>query len=98
MTKPGLKEKGSLLSRPFISYSSLTGRIQRHSLTSSNPQAGKDTKRREESHGYEEWGDSGSVGGFRAVSETQKPEGVCSWNGVRVKEETQQKNLSPALW
>lgn len=46
MTKPGLKEKGSLLGKPFISYSSLTRRIQCHSLTSSNSQAGKDTKRR----------------------------------------------------
>lgn len=97
MTKPGLKEKGSLLCRPFISYSSLAGRTQRHPLTSSNSEAGKDTKRKGESQGYGEWGDSGSVGGFRAVSETQKPEGVCSCNRVRVKKGTKQKTF-PLLY
>lgn len=61
MTKLSLKEKGSLLGRPFTPYSSLTGRIQDHSLTPSNSEAGKDTKRRGESHGCREWGDSGSV-------------------------------------
>lgn len=61
MTKPGLKEKGSLLGKPFISYSSLTRRIQRHSLTSSNSQAGKDTKRRGDMENGEtlgQWEDS----------------------------------------